>query len=182
MEIPIKESPVSLFSDNPVDFSLTQPAVCDSPVLYDLVETCKPLDVNSRYCYMLIPEHFSSTSIVARAKDTVAGFISAYLVPGRGDTLFVWQVTIHPDFRGQGLGGKMIHGILERSVCSSVSYLETTVTPSNASSRRLFYHLAESLHADVSEKVLFEGKLFGEGAGHEEEILFRIGPFDYKTV
>ena len=156
--------------------TLDEPAVSDSPALYELVDICKPLDLNSPYCYMLIPEHFAATSIVARAGDRLGGFISAYLVPGREETLCIWQVAVHPDFRQQRLAARMIHGILQRFSCSDVSFIETTVTPSNNASRRLFYHIAESLKTQVSESILFEGKLFGKGE-HEEEILFRIGPF-----
>ncbi len=126
---------------------------------------------------MLIAEHFRATSIVVRSGDRIGGFISAYLLPGREDTLFVWQVAVHPDFRKQGLAARMIHGILERPVCSHVSYIETTVTPSNGSSRRLFYHVADDLKTGIKESLLFHKDLFGEEGEHEDEVLFRIGPF-----
>jgi len=177
VEMPIKETEKNIPADTLLSLSFEQPAVSDSPALYNLVDLCQPLDLNSRYCYMLIPEHFSATSIVVRSDKQIGGFISAYLVPERRDTLFIWQVAVHPDFRRQGLGAKMIFGILERSICKGVSFLETTVTPSNTSSRKLFYRVAESLQTEITEKILFEGKLFGEGDGHEEEVLFRIGPF-----
>ncbi len=126
---------------------------------------------------MILSEHFRNSSIVARKGERIVGYISAYLVPGREDTLFVWQVAVHPEFRQRGLAVRMIHGILQRPICSEVSYIETTVTPSNVSSRKLFYCLADSLNTEIEESIIFPGNLFGEEGEHEEEVLFRIGCF-----
>jgi L-2,4-diaminobutyric acid acetyltransferase len=55
-----------------------------------------------------------------------------------------------------------------------IEYLETTITPDNGGSIALFSRFAERRGAQVHRRELFGTELLG--AGHEPEILFRIGP------
>src|SRR5690606_6434630 len=54
--------------------------------------------------------------------------------------------------------------------------LETTVGPGNQASRRTFAGLAGELGAHISEQPFFDRQPFG-GADHDDEMLFKIGPF-----
>jgi L-2,4-diaminobutyric acid acetyltransferase len=71
----------------------------------------------------------------------------------------------------------MLTSCLQRSHLPCLRYLETTVNPSNKSSNALFSSLAASLNAGLTKSVLFSADDFGK-TSHEEEILYRIGPFD----
>lgn len=143
------------------------------------------LDVNSAYAYMLIGEHHSGTSVVAEIDGDLAGFITAYILPEKLDTVFVWQVGVAEAGRGQGLATRMLLEILNRSACDNVRYLDTTIGPSNEPSQALFRGLARRLGTDLDESELFGSELFddfNDDEPHEPEILFRIGPFDAKAV
>jgi L-2,4-diaminobutyric acid acetyltransferase len=153
------------------------PSLDDAPGVYDLVDRCKPLDLNSRYCYMLVCTHFSDTSVVVEAGDTIKGLVSGYIDPKNPETLFVWQVAVDTSLRGQGVASRMLKTLLERDNLRAIRYIDTTISPSNSASQNLFRRLAAELQAGISETPCFDKSLFG-GEAHEDEHLFRVGPFD----
>jgi len=154
---------------------LRRPRHADGAAIHHLVTQCPPLDCNSVYAYLLLCEHFSETCVVAERDGDIEGFVSAYVPPGRADVLFVWQVAVHENARGCGLGRAMLQEILGRPVLDGVAYLETTVGPGNAASRRMFAGLARQYGAGCDESPLFDRRLFG-ASSHDEEMLLRIGP------
>lgn len=158
---------------------LRKPDLEDGAGVYDLIAASPPLDLNSSYCYFMFCSYFRDTSVIAESDGKTAGFISAYIVPGSEDTLFVWQVAVSADFRKMGLAGRMISAILERKNASDIRYIETTVTPSNRPSSAFFYSLAEKLNVSLKESMYIPAGLF-PGEEHEDEVLYRIGPFNFK--
>lgn len=155
---------------------LAVPSASDAPEVHDLIKRCKPLDLNSTYAYLLLCHHFADTCVVAR-RGNVVGFISGYILPNDPQTFFVWQVAVDPDARGARLGARMLRDLLARESAKSTRYLETTVSPSNTASRRMFQRFAESIDAKVEAQMLFDRSAFGK-EDHEEEVLLKIGPFD----
>lgn len=157
-------------------FDFRNPVPADGTAIHELVAQCPPLDLNSLYAYMLLSEHFARTSVVVLQDGILVGYVSGYVPPGRPDVLFVWQVAVHQKGRGHGLGSRMIRHILASPHLSGVRHIETTVSPSNQASRRMFHAVARHLDTAVREMPLFERHLFGDH-GHESEPLLRIGPF-----
>ncbi len=133
------------------------------------------------YAYLLLCHHHADTCVVAHNGDELVGFVSGYVLPRDPQTFFVWQVAVHPGARGAKLGVRMLQHILGRQSTSSTRYVETTVSPLNVASRRMFQRFAETISASVSEQTLFDRTAFGP-EDHEEEVLFRIGPFDKGSV
>ena len=158
---------------DPID--LRRPTKDDAAAIHRLVSQCPPLDLNSLYTYLLLAEHFTATCIVAEGDGAALGFVSAYTPPTRPDVLFIWQVAVHERARGRGLGKRMLQALLRRPDVAGVRYLETTVSPGNAASRRMFELLAQDLGAAVNETPLFDRAHFGPQA-HDDEPLLRIGP------
>ena len=152
-----------------------KPELKDGDAIYRLIKSSRPLDLNSRYSYLLLCSHFGETCIVAESDSAIVGFISAYIHPGQADTLFVLQVAVSSKVRNRGIATSILKKLLERPNLNAVSYIETTVTPSNRPSISFFRSFAEMLGTACIESVYFPEYLFG-GNGHEEEILFRIGP------
>jgi L-2,4-diaminobutyric acid acetyltransferase len=142
-----------------------------------LVASCPPLDTNSEYCNFLQCGHFLSTSVAAKLGNKLVGFISGYLLPERPDTLFIWQVAVAQEARGNGLASKMVNHILERPNCEGVNYLETTITESNKASWALFKGLASKLSTQESSSIWLEKDDHFEGE-HASEALLKIGPFN----
>ncbi len=160
---------------------LAQPVKEDGHAIHALIGQCPPLDLNSIYTYLLLSEHFSRTCVVAREEARLLGFVSAYLHPERDGVLFVWQVAVHAQARGRGLGQAMLRHLLQRRGLRDVHTLETTVGPENLPSRRLFGHIARATQATVQESALFAPHLFGQQA-HEDERLLRIGPMNLERL
>ena len=164
-------------STRTLDIELRAPIKSDGAAIYQLIQACPPLDLNSVYSYLLLAEHFGQTSVVAQdSSGRLLGYISAYVPPHKPNVLFVWQVAVHEDARGQSLGRRMIQHLLQRTLAADVEYIETTVGPSNQASRRMFQGVARALDAEIVEVPLFEQRMFGQ-YGHEDEPLLCIGPF-----
>jgi L-2,4-diaminobutyric acid acetyltransferase len=147
----------------------------DGMALHRLVGECPPLDTNSSYCNLLQCSHFSSTSIAALRADKLVGSVTGYRVPDRPDTLFVWQVAVHPSARGQGLARKMLRELLMQPPMRDIRFVETSITPGNEASWRLFIGFATEQHAVMERSVMFDKTLHFQGA-HDTECLVRVGP------
>lgn len=158
-----------------IDIIYSEPKANQGKDVCELVKNCPPLDVNSEYLYLLMCDHFANTSIVAKIDSKIVGFISAYMIPTKPDTVFIWQVAVDKKYRGNGISSKMIQGILKRPACKSAKFLEATVTPSNESSKKMFEAAAKHLNCDIATSPYYTEEYFSEG--HEPEDLIRIGPF-----
>ncbi len=154
---------------------LRPPVAEDGESVHQLVEACPPLDPNSIYCNILQCYHFADTSVAADIDGELVGFVSGYFIPGRNDTLFIWQVAVGEKARGQGLAGQMLQHIIQRPQCDRVAYIETTITESNKPSWGLFEGLAKKLSAKLESSIVFDRDTHFAGK-HDSEFLVRIGP------
>jgi L-2,4-diaminobutyric acid acetyltransferase len=162
------------------DVLMRKPVRTDGAQIYELIRRSPPLDLNSAYCYFLICEHFADTSVVCVKEGEVIGFVSAYRPANRPETLFVWQVAVDGSQRGTGLAGLMLSSLIARPDCAGVTQVETTITPSNTASRRLFERLAERHGAEIHTEEFIPGDALGEQ--HEAEVLHRIAPLSGHSV
>jgi len=172
----ISPSAAALESGDSTEVVLRAPRRSDGLAIHRLIAECPPLDLNSVYTYLLLSEHFSGTCVAAETCSGLVGFASGYIPPAQPEVLFVWQVAVHCDARGQGLGLRMLENLVMRQGSGAVRYVETTVGPQNTASRRMFAALAHRLNAPSKENLLFPHELFGAEA-HDDERLIRIGPF-----
>lgn len=160
------------------DVIFRQPRRQDGGALHDLVAACPPLDLNSRYAYLLLCEHHADTSVLAELDGRLVGAITAYIPPQQPDTLFVWQVAVASEQRGKGLGASMLQHLLHDCVeRQGLRWMETTISPGNQASHKLFTSFALRQGAGCSIATLFAASDFG-ASGHEEERLYKIGPWD----
>lgn len=152
-----------------------KPTLSDAPAVHALIDRCKPLDLNSPYAYLLLCTDFVETCAVAEIEGELAGFVSSYLKPEDPSVLFVWQVAVSQEARGHGVGKGLLRELLSRHVCARVQHLETTITPSNEASWKLFYSLASERGALCARHTAFHANDFGAHS-HEEEHMLRISP------
>jgi L-2,4-diaminobutyric acid acetyltransferase len=159
------------------DLRIDRPEVADGAALWRIARDSKVLDLNSSYSYLLWCRDFADTSAVARDGHGVPiGFVTGYLRPDRPDTLLVWQVAVDEAYRGRKLAASLLDELAARTVAEhGTATVETTISPDNTASQRLFTSFAERHGARLEREVLFETDLFPDGP-HEPEVLYRIGP------
>jgi L-2,4-diaminobutyric acid acetyltransferase len=159
------------------ELQIDRPSVTDGAALWRIARDSRTLDLNSSYSYLLWCRDFAGTTAVARdAHGSPVGFVTGYIRPDRPRTLLVWQVAVDEAYRGRGLAAKLLDGLVARSTGEHrITALETTISPGNTASERLFTSFAERHGADVEREVLFDTGLFPDGP-HDPEVLYRIGP------
>ncbi|MEV6587289.1 diaminobutyrate acetyltransferase [Streptomyces acidicola] len=166
------------FLEMPEGLRIDRPDAADGAALWRLARDSRTLDLNSSYSYLLWCRDFADTSAVAR--DTrdgrPVGFVTGYLRPERPDTLLVWQVAVDAAQRGRGVAAALLDGLtVQVARQHRLTTVETTITPGNTASERLFASYAARHGASVERDVLFEAEEFPDGS-HEPEVLHRIGP------
>ncbi|MGY0062943.1 diaminobutyrate acetyltransferase [Streptomyces sp. LZ34] len=166
----------------PEGLTLEAPRIEDGAAIWRIARDSGTLDLNSSYSYLLWCRDFAATSVVALdAHGEPVGFVTGYIRPQRPRTLVVWQVAVDQRWRGRGLAAALLDGLAARvAEHSGIHGIETTITPDNTASNRLFTSFAERHGAPVEREVLFDGDLFPDG-GHEPEVLYRIGPLASRT-
>ncbi|MFE7272756.1 diaminobutyrate acetyltransferase [Streptomyces sp. NPDC057623] len=162
------------------DLQIDRPAVADGAALWRIARDSKALDLNSSYSYLLWCRDFAGTSAVARdERGEPVGFVTGYVRPERPHVLLVWQVAVDDAHRGRGIAAALLDGLVARVADEyGVTNIETTITPGNIASERLFDAFAERHSAALEREVLFPTSLFPDGP-HDPEVLYRIGPLSH---
>ncbi|MET8717840.1 diaminobutyrate acetyltransferase [Streptomyces sp. NPDC004735] len=158
--------------------SIDTPRVEDGAAIWRIARDSEVLDLNSSYSYLLWCRDFAATSVVARDEngDPIA-FVTGYIRPDRPETLVVWQVAVDRAHRGKGLAATLLDALTARVASDQgLTSVETTITPDNTASDRLFTSFAQRHDVPLEHEVLFDGALF-PGEKHLPEVLYRIGPF-----
>ncbi|MDR6980150.1 L-2,4-diaminobutyric acid acetyltransferase [Streptomyces sp. 3330] len=162
------------------DLRIDRPSVEDGAALWRLAKDSGTLDLNSSYSYLLWCRDFAATSAVARAEGgEPVGFVTGYVRPEDPRTLLVWQVAVDAAQRGRGLAAALLDGLTARVAAERpLTAVETTITPGNTASERLFTSYAARHGATVTREVLFDTGQFPDGP-HDPEVLYRIGPLAF---
>jgi L-2,4-diaminobutyric acid acetyltransferase len=162
------------------DLRIDRPTVADGAALWRIAKESGTLDLNSSYSYLLWCRDFAGTSAVARTEGgEPIGFVTGYVRPEEPQTLLVWQVAVDAAYRGRGLAAALLDGLTARLAAERpLTTVETTITPGNTASERLFASYADRHGAAVTREVLFGAGLFPDGP-HDPEVLYRIGPLAF---
>lgn len=177
----------------------------DARALHALIYACPPLDVNSLYAYALLALHHGSTCFVAVRDGQLCGAVTGYIRPDHPDTYFLWQIAIAPNQQGTGLGSALLDHVARYVLQqNNLHFLETTISPGNMASQRLFRRFAQRHQVECQQHPLFSADdmqpiampahtvdlskahssahhgIEGQGAeAHEAEDLYRIGAWQW---
>lgn len=149
--------------------------VKDGRYIWQRVVDSQKLDVNSEYCYIMLCEYFADTCLVAEIDNEIVGFVTSLIRQSNPEVLFVWQIAVSSDHRGKGIAHYLLQKLISSTFCAKVRYIETTISPGNVASSRLFTKFAEELHAPIVRSKGFPPHLF-QGEVHEDEQRVQIGP------
>ncbi|MCX6471439.1 diaminobutyrate acetyltransferase [Williamsia herbipolensis] len=156
------------------EVSFREPDVADGVRLWEIARDSEVLDLNSSYAYVLWCQDYARTSIVAEVDGTVVGFVTGYVRPQAPDTVMVWQVAVDADQRGLGLAGRMLSALMDRVETDSITRMQTTISPDNEASQKLFTSFAERRDMTISRRDYFAPEDFPDS--HEPEDLYTIAP------
>lgn len=137
-----------------------------------MVHRAGTLDVNSAYLYFLLADHFRATCVLAESGPELAGFLTGYRRPDAPNTLFVWQVAVSPDMRGQGVASGLLQALESRSWFPEIRRIELTISPDNPASQALFKRWADRLKRPIQKQPYLSTELLG--AGHQPEDTYWI--------
>ncbi|MFT4849076.1 MAG: L-2,4-diaminobutyric acid acetyltransferase [Sediminicola sp.] len=155
-------------------FTFRSPTLSDGPDMYDLVKSSGNLDLNSRYCYLLLGTHFSETCLVGFDGSEMIGVICAYRPPEKQNCLFVWQITTAEEYRTKGIADSMLDHLVKK-LQPTMNCIEATVCLQNDASLAFFESFASKKNTAFKKDLIFPTRLFKEDA-HEDEYLINIGP------
>ncbi|MGB3707428.1 diaminobutyrate acetyltransferase [Gordonia sp. (in: high G+C Gram-positive bacteria)] len=173
------------------DFSKTavafrRPQASDGQRIWEIARDSRVLDVNSPYSYILWSQEFSETSIVAEVDGVPIGFVTGYRRPADPASLMVWQVAVDDAHRGKQIAKRMLCELFHRGTQAGVTAINTTISPDNEASQRLFAGVARALGLNFSHQPFFAAELFPnvsddglrESASHQPEDLYLLTPAD----
>jgi len=156
------------------------PTVADGSGIWRIVQESGVLDLNSAYLYLLLSKDFADTCIVAEQDKQLVGFATGYRPPATPEVIFLWQIGIVAEQRGQGLGSRLLAKFLSNPGAKGAQFLETTISPSNTASKKLFLGLTRDLATECQVSSCFTEQDFPNG--HEAEELYRIGPLNQDSI
>ncbi len=146
----------------------------DGAAMWALVARMGGLELNSAYAYVLLASHFRDTCLVTERAGQLVGFVAAYRPPSEPGDLFVWQVGVAPEARGQQVASRLLDALVTCPAGRDSRYLTATVSPDNDASLRLFRGFATRHRAAFTVGAGYPASLFPNA--HADEDLVRIGP------
>lgn len=155
--------------------TLRQPTEDDGSEVWNLIQDIRKLDDNSMYCNLLQCTHFADTCALAVNDGRIVGWMSGYRPPSDPDTLFVWQVAVHPSMRGRGVAKQLIQWVLERPWNADIRHVNSTITSDNKASWALFGAIADLYDAPMDRDPHFERDRHFDGEAPTEHLV-QIGP------
>jgi len=154
--------------------TIQQPTKVKGKAVHQLIKQTGGLDLNSVYYYYILCDFYRQTSAIAiNEKEEVVGYLSALVAPNDENSLFVWQVAVHPSAQGKGLSKKMLEFVIQNN--PHLSAIKTTIGPDNMASQGLFKSIAKKHNAKIYQETYLSSEDLGD---HDPEILFTIKPIN----
>lgn len=139
------------------------------------------LELNSAYMHNLFCQHFTQTCVVGfDSCDNMVSYLLGYKPPSQQDTLFVWQLGVHPAQQRCGLGLAMLSTL---TTDLGVSYLQASMTDSNVASNNMFQKFAQDKQCQwQTTKDWVSEDDFPSDERRPAETLYVVGPFKQRLA
>ena len=111
----------------------------DCATMRYLAQKCTPLDVHTQYTYWVNATFFDKCSFILESDGEPAGYIMTVENP---ETLFIWQIGILPEHRGNGLSYQLISACMDYAA-SAGKNVKVTIAEENIASYRSFLSACE---------------------------------------
>jgi L-2,4-diaminobutyric acid acetyltransferase len=150
------------------------PEKSDGASMWRMVRESGKLDLNSPYHYLTMSHWFADSCRLAEdvRDNCLVGMVTGFSQPAHPDTLFIWQIAVNEQYRGQGIAKRLLD---ELTANQEIRFVEATISPSNLPSQRLFRKWAAARQVPIVVSEGFSETYFPDQQ-HEREDLYRIGP------
>ncbi|MEA2021259.1 MAG: phosphoribosylamine--glycine ligase [Candidatus Caldatribacteriota bacterium] len=118
--------------------------------VYQLISQSPPLEKYFQHFYRIMLRYFSSTCIVAENQHRLVGWQMGFVSQNDQKTYFLWQIGVHYDMQGKGLGGLLLEETERKAYESGCTRMEVTIDPENVPSEKLF--IKNNYH-NISQQV-----------------------------
>ena len=115
-----------------MSYTVRQLGENESSVMRALANACPPLDLHTPYTYWVISKFFSDWCFVLEYDKVTVGFLMALC---RDNTVFLWQIGILTEHRGQGCSGLLYQALMDRVESTDRDTVLVTIADGNQSSR-----------------------------------------------
>ncbi|MCB6203029.1 GNAT family N-acetyltransferase [Extibacter muris] len=131
------------------------------PAIVELVGRCGPyVQPHPDYYYWLFSHYGSAYTLYAEEDGCIIGFVSSFPMNCRENEIFVIQICVDNQHRGQGIGEKLLDTLYQRHQSGGRCVLECTISPKNLASQRTFRKLAAKYNGSWEWKeTLFDGEI-----------------------
>lgn len=106
------------------------------------VESCAPLEVHTSFTYWVTFEYWGHLCRVALVGNRVVGYVSAIGSGRVRDVLYVWQVGVAQEFRGQGLAQRLLSEVVTAGRANGFRKAQVSIAGDNEASLKAFERFA----------------------------------------
>lgn len=140
----------------------------DIDSVIELLQHSKPyVRPHHPYVYWMLQNYFSSSNLVAIEDNEIIGFVGA-LPSQEKNTLFIWQIAVDTDYRGQEVGLELLFKLKECADNIRINSFEFSIDKANESSKVLFGKFAHKLNESMIQIDELKN-------GNDFEALYRVG-------
>ncbi len=118
--------------------------------VYNFVSASPPLERYFQHFYKIMLRYFSSTCLVAEQQGKIVGWQMGFVSQNDPKTYFLWQIGVHSDMQGRGLGGLLLESIENKAGEMGCTRIEVTIDPENIASEKLFLN---NSYNNISSKI-----------------------------
>lgn len=119
----------------------------DIPEIAKIIKNGRPyLGLNGNYTYWMLATLYPEYCFVAETKEKeVIGFVTALPVLKK-ESVFVWQLGVAAEARGQGIGFQLIERVRDYAITQELKGMITSISPKNQASLGTFQKIANKYH------------------------------------
>lgn len=120
----------------------------DYALLRQMAIKCGPLDVHTPYTYWVVGHFFSKGCFFLEEDGEPVGSI---MTVSKDRILFVWQIAICKEYRGQGLSDKLYEAVLNYARENGYEKIQLSIDPANITSQSAFKRFCEKRQLEYKE-------------------------------
>lgn len=122
--------------------------------IHELIGKLEGLVQHPVHFYNIMIRYFGNTFFVAKEGDKIAGFVWGFISQSDPEVLFLWQIGVTEEYRGNQLSRKLIDSFTQAARDNGCTRIHATVEPENIPSWKMFEKMGfKSITKDGIETI-----------------------------